>query len=1054
MTSVFSGGNAAWSRSRGTADISGAVTAVLVRYVRSRTGSAGLEQLLALAGEGRPLQELENPASWSPHDAAVALFQAGARITGDPMIGVRVGEEMLRQHDGTELANRLRALGSPAALLHNVTAATERFNTVATVEPLEVGEAHAVVRSAARPGHVRNRHLCDFTKGILSQVPVLFGLIPAVITEAECQAHGGRFCLYSVAWEARQWSSFVDARSSLFTTAWTGDPSRDPARMSSTDVDVDVDVDVAGDGPGGTTGPGGGPGADAEATIRELADQLAQMGERLEGVFSTVTELLGEEDITTLLGRITSRAAHAVSAPQYLLVARTAPDAPVQLHHSGFKPEEAQALANELWREHPDDAGGSRLIADITSSRRRYGRLAAVHPPGFHFVESERQILRLYASYAATALDMVTALEDARRNDATARALLEFSRALSRTTSTEEAAQQLADIVPLIIGCQHATVMLWDSAREEVTVRARTAEDPGPLPGDATNPLLAPLGTRELAPKGPRTSIKPSESPLLHRMVEERSLAVVDRDTDDPRVRSLLEDTDTSVSVVAPLCTGDEFLGVVAANFRDPVDDSVLRSKDLQGRLLGLADQAVTSFQNVRLLEQISHMAWHDPLTGLPNRRLLEDRVNQELVRARRVGESLCMFFIDMDHFKAVNDTLGHAGGDELIRQVARRLCDTVRRQDTVSRIGGDEFAVLLPGLGDLNAIEHLARRALESLSAPYVVQGKEVRTSASIGIALSPHHADTYEGLFNRADKAMYSSKDLGRNTFQLFSEAEARAEIESESTLRTELERAIERRELFVLFQPYIDLQTSKVLGVEALVRWQHPTRGVLEPLTFIPLAEQSDAIVELDAWVLRESSRQIRCWIDKGLPALRLSVNMASRDLASPTLVDTVARALEDAALDPELLEFEITGRIILDEDGSAQDNINALKAMGVRFSIADFGSASSSVNRIGTFPVSTLKIDRSFVQVLGPEDNSGALVSAIITMAQRLGLHCVAEGVETSQQGRILLQRGCAIAQGFFVSPPLHPADMERLLEDGIDPVLTAAVRDSGGPDSPG
>jgi len=1041
MTSVFSGGNAAWSRPRGTADISGAVTAVLVRYVRSRTGSAGLEQLMALAGEGRALEELEDPASWSPHDAAVALFQAGARITGDPMIGVRVGEEMLRQHDGTELANRLRALGSPAALLHNVTAATERFNTVATVEPLEVGEAHAVVRSTARPGHVRNRHLCDFTKGILSQVPVLFGLIPAVITESECQAHGGRFCLYSVAWEARQWSSFVDARSSLFTTAWTGDPSRSPTPIPDADPQVD--------GPTAGAGAGTGIGVGAEATIRELSDQLAQMGERLEGVFSTVTELLGEEDITTLLGRITSRAAHAVSAPQYLLVARTAPDAPVQLHHSGFKPEEAQALANELWQEHPDDAGGSRLIADITSSRRRYGRLAAVHSPGFQFIESERQILRLYASYAATALDMVTALEDARRNDATARALLEFSRALSRTTSTDEAAQQLADIVPLIIGCQHATVMLWDSGRGEVTVHARTAEDPGPLPGDVANPLLAPLGTRELASKGPRISVKPTESPLLRRMVEERSLAIVDRGTDDPRIRSLLEDTDTSVSVVAPLCTGEEFLGVVAANFRDPVDDSVLRSKDLQGRLLGLADQAVTSFQNVRLLEQISHMAWHDPLTGLPNRRLLEDRVNQELVRARRVGESLCMFFIDMDHFKAVNDTLGHAGGDELIRQVARRLCDTVRRQDTVSRIGGDEFAVLLPGLGDLNAIEHLARRALESLSAPYMVQGKEVLTSASIGIALSPHHADTYEGLFNRADKAMYSSKDLGRNTFQMFSEAEARAEIESESTLRTELERAIEHRELFVLFQPYIDLQTSEVLGVEALVRWQHPTRGVLEPLTFIPLAEQSNAIVELDAWVLQESCRQIRRWIDKGLPALRLSVNMASRDLASPTLVTTVARALDDAALDPELLEFEITGRIILDEEGSAQDNINALKAMGVRFSIADFGSASSSVNRIGTFPVSTLKIDRSFVQVLGPEDNSGALVSAIITMAQRLGLHCVAEGVETSQQGRILLQRGCAIAQGFFVSPPLYPTDMERLLEDGIDPVLTAAVRDGGG-----
>ena len=620
------------------------------------------------------------------------------------------------------------------------------FTTFVTSQAVDVGETYARVKVITRHGIRRHRHFCEFTRGLLSQVPVPFGLPPAVVTESECQARGGRFCLYELAWEE------APAAPEPPVFPWGGTPSTDPA-----DLQLDPDTRIA-----------------------QLAGQLRQTEERLEGVFSTASELLGEEGIDTLLRRITSRAARAVSASRYLLVVRTSPEADVQLHHHGFNPAEAQELASELWKEHPDDDDGARLIVDIRSSRRRYGRLAAVYPPGVRYFESERRMLALYAGYAATALDVVTSLDDARRSDATARALLGFSGALSRATTTEEAAQLLADTVPTVIGCQHGTVMLWDPDRRQLNVRAVTGGAEGAEVGFGR---IAPTGSsvaREDEPPEPATEralTVSTASPVIERMISTRALVVIDGSTEDPRIRDLLLREGTTASVVAPLFAGDEFLGVVAANFTGEVPGGVVRGRDLHERLAGLADQSVTALQNVRLLERISHSAWHDALTGLPNRRLLEDRVEQELVRGRRVGESACLFFIDLDRFKSVNDTMGHAAGDELIRQVGARLVDTVRRQDTVARLGGDEFAVLLPGLSDASAIDQLAHRCLVALGAPYEVLGRDVRTSASIGVALAPGDGQSYEQLLTMADQAMYRSKAQGRNTFTQYSEADGGA-------------------------------------------------------------------------------------------------------------------------------------------------------------------------------------------------------------------------------------------------------------------------------------
>ncbi len=537
----------------------------------------------------------------------------------------------------------------------------------------------------------------------------------------------------------------------------------------------------------------------------------------------------------------------------------------------------------------------------------------------------------------------------------------------------------------------------------------------------------------------------------MERLVNRREVIVVTKDVDDPALRRLLAESGSDAAVIAPLFTAGELLGTLSASFGVGTPASSYEDPDVHERLARFADQAATTLRNLDLLEKISHMAWHDALTGLPNRRLFEDRVEQELIRSRRVGEPVCMFFVDLDHFKRVNDTYGHAVGDELIQLVSERLVGTVRSQDTVARVGGDEFAILLPGLADQLDIDQLAERTLEAVGESCVLSGQEVETTASIGIAVAPEHGDTYDALLSRADEAMYRAKSAGRNAFEMYSVAlgtRSATDLDPRA-LYGSLVQALESDQFFLVYQPYVDLRTTEVLGVEALLRWNHPEHGVLEPASFVPLAEHSHVIVRLDNWVVEEACRQLRRWENAGLPAVRLAVNLASKDLEEPDYARTIARALSDNRIDPDRLELDITERVVVEDDGAVQANVDRLRRLGVRFTVDDFGTANSSLTRIGAFPISTLKIDQSFVQVLSPRGDGDDLVSDIVQMAARLGLDCVAEGVETSQQSRILLQRGCTAAQGFYLCPPLGPAELEA--------ALTVVSRDedgnlSGGNDS--
>jgi len=991
------------------------------------------------------------------------------------------------------MAARLTALGTLEVAVHHVGALVEQFEGATEAVAIEVGPGHALVEVAPLVD-TRHAHLCELTRGLLSELMAMFDQTSGRIDEHECAARGGRFCRYAMTWgplpvrvgqqeEPHAGPVPVGRRRGEATSSghagrstegrdqidgvWIedSDPTDDDGAVAdrqdheeqraSKDTRVELLTEQLRAARmalvEATANAARREAAEADRfrqqveaeTARTVAD-IARLERLLDGASNSAVDLL-EHDSEAVVTELGERADHVLTTDRFLLMIRVGSGLPLQLHHRGLDVDEARRLAAELWAGSPEDVEPIQMV-DIASSIRRYGRLAVLPERGTDFAVEDDRVLRLFARYAANTLDVFTVLSDARRSNSTARTLLSFGEQLSGLTNLAQALQILADTVPTVTGCDQSTVYLWDRDRSRLVLGAYTT---GMVPPDAD---LGPFTARRSAAtatteirvgSGPQLPAEDgslsveSDNALIERMLSEHEVMVLDGSTiEDPQLRNLMEASGIPASLVAPMFAAGEFLGVISANYSTDTYPGDIRDPDLHERLSGLADQAATAIQNLELLERVSHMAWHDALTGLPNRRLFEDRVEQELVRSRRVGEPVCMFFVDIDNFKTVNDTYGHATGDVLIQQVGQRLVETVRGQDTVARLGGDEFAILLPGLADQLAINQLAERTLDAIHTPFDIFGDQVSTSASVGIAIAPEHGDSYDDLLNRADEAMFRAKDHGRNAFEMFhispDPSHPGRRAVDDRQLYGDLIHALDSDEFFLLYQPYIDLRTAQIVGVEALIRWDHPTLGILDPPQFIPMAEKSDLIVSLDNWVLWQACRQLRSWQDHDLDHLRLSVNLASRDLASPNFYDNVERTLRDTGIDPTLLELEITDRVVLDKGGPAKGNIDQLRKLGVRFTIDDFGQGNSSLERIGSFPVSTLKIDQSFVQVLGPTDEENSLVSAIIAMASRLGLSCVAEGVETLLQSRVLLQRGCTTAQGYYFSPPLPPEGIEAML----------------------
>jgi diguanylate cyclase (GGDEF)-like protein len=669
------------------------MTAVLIDRVRREVGESGVGELLSDAGSNRSLEYLEDIGNWISYDEAISLWQAGKKVTGDPQFPRHAGEDTVRKLGSSSTSTVLRSLGSPEALVRQLTVATSRFSAVAELEATELRPGYAEVRAAARAGFRRDKLHCEWTTGLLTQVSVLFGMPPAEIEHLSCQAEGAEECRYIVRWKTE-------------------------AEHES----------------------------DPEERLASLQAQLEAMSERLENVFATAADLIDSGNLDETLARITDRAALQVRAPRYLLAVRPASDAELHLHYKGLEEEEGRRIAEQVLGSegtaHPDNW----LVAPVSSHRNEYGSLVAIFEPESKFFPQERQLLEVYARYAATALDSAGALQEAkaRHQEAQRRyeeshALLELARRLATAGNSQQVAQRLAEAVPAVIDCDRVSVFLWNEDEGEFQRCALSAA--GPL--DETAGL---------------TRIHPEQAPRLAQLLDQPNPEPLFIDLAESPLGAVLREMGAVACVAVPIATKQRLLGciVVAVGARP---ERLAPSQELRDRLSGVAAHAVTALENGHLVDHITYQASHDQLTGLVNRMGFNETLAEFAERASEARTPLGLFYVDLDGFKSINDEFGHEVGDDLLRVVAERLVERVRPGDVVARLGGDEFAVLAAGVGK-EQIAAIAARLEHAFDDPLAVGARRFGIRASIGCAVWPTDVGEHQALLRHADGEMYDVK------------------------------------------------------------------------------------------------------------------------------------------------------------------------------------------------------------------------------------------------------------------------------------------------------
>jgi diguanylate cyclase (GGDEF)-like protein/PAS domain S-box-containing protein len=465
------------------------------------------------------------------------------------------------------------------------------------------------------------------------------------------------------------------------------------------------------------------------------------------------------------------------------------------------------------------------------------------------------------------------------------------------------------------------------------------------------------------------------------------------------------------------------------------IEDSAAPIHDRQGLVTG----AVIVFHDVSVARamgaEMSHMAQHDILTNLPNRTLLQDRLTQAIATASRNDSRIAVLFLDLDGFKHINDSLGHGTGDRLLQSVARRLLAAVRTSDTVCRMGGDEFVILLSEVSHAGDAGVKAGKILSALSAPFEMEQNTLRVTASVGVSTYPEDGQSAELLIRNADLAMYQAKEKGRSNYQFFEKGMNVRAVERQS-IEEDLRFALERNEFVVHYQPKIDLKTGGITGVEALVRWRHPKRGLVGPLRFISVAEDCGLILPIGKWVLRESCRQAKAWQDAGLPPIEVAVNVSSVEFRNDDFPEGIATILRETGLEPCYLELELTESVLMQHAEFSVPLLKNLKTMGVRLAIDDFGTGYSSLSYLRQFPIDTLKVDQSFIHEINAETDEATIISAVINMGCRLKHRVIAEGVETAEQLAFLRAHGCDEGQGYYFGRPMPATQTAKLLEVGM------------------
>jgi diguanylate cyclase (GGDEF)-like protein/PAS domain S-box-containing protein len=473
--------------------------------------------------------------------------------------------------------------------------------------------------------------------------------------------------------------------------------------------------------------------------------------------------------------------------------------------------------------------------------------------------------------------------------------------------------------------------------------------------------------------------------------------------------------------------------------YESPIEDSAAPIHDRAGRVTG----AVIVFHDVsaarRMSLQLSHLAQHDSLTDLPNRMLLNDRLQQAITMAKRHGYRIAVLFMDLDRFKHINDSLGHDTGDQLLQAVARRLERCVRESDTVGRQGGDEFVAVLSELDTPENAGIGAAKLLAALTFPYHIGAHDVIVPVSIGVSIYPDDGDNAEALIRNADTAMYHAKENGRNNYQFFKQ-EMNVRASERQFIEGGLRVALEHNEFSLHYQPKVDLGTGAVTGVEALLRWKHPERGFIPPAQFIPIAEDTGLILPIGQWVLREACEQSRAWLDAGFAPVPMAVNISAVEFRSKDFVESVRAILQESKLDPHCLELELTETVLMKHAESTVTMLRALKEIGVQLTVDDFGTGYSSLSYLRQFPVDSLKVDQSFVHEISSHKDDAAIVSAVISMGNSLKKRVIAEGVETREQLDFLTAEGCEEAQGYYFNRPMVADQFAKLLEAGVSHMI--------------
>jgi len=617
------------------------------------------------------------------------------------------------------------------------------------------------------------------------------------------------------------------------------------------------------------------------------------------------------------------------------------------------------------------------------------------------------------------------------RKQAEMRQIMEHkvTRLLSEAISLEESLAGILQTIGETLGCACGSCWLWDDEKQErVCAESWGVRSPEIAEFLALNSRPR---QRRRAPGGLRNRVWDDGEPVW--------IPDVIQDTTFQRAPQAAK-AGLHGAFAFPLRFGDEILGVMEffSRYTRPTDEVLL----LSSRSIG--SQVGQFLARRKAEERVLRLAHFDDLTGLPNRSTFNQRLHHALAQAQRHTKPLAVLFIDLDRFKIINDTLGHDAGDRVLRQVARRFGECLRESDTVARLGGDEFVVLIEELPDPVHVTAIAQKILAAVAAPFVLEAQEFQITASIGISTYPDDSVDMQNLLKNADIAMYRAKEQGKNNYQFYS-AQMNVHSVERLTLESALRRAVERHEFELHYQAKIDMESGRITGMEALVRWNPPDKPSVQPAQFITLAEETGLIVPIGDWVLKTACAHNKSWQDRGLPPLRMAVNLSARQFAHEKLLHDVARVLKETGLDPATLEFEITESMVMHNPEHAVKLLNELKAKGIHLSIDDFGTGYSSLSYLKRFPIDSVKIDGSFIRDIPGDPDDAAITQAIIAMAHGLRLTVIAEGVETPEQVRFLRDHGCDEIQGYYFSKPLPENEFVRLLQDSVAPSAVFALR---------